>query len=500
MIHRLTGLGGGAVYGVHNNTAVNLYRGLAERVLRWCDKGVWKPPPTPAHNVFESRLSSFRTKLLSMMPVCRPISRKQFVESYEGPRRALYQRAVDSLARVAVSVKDAVTKPFVKAEKVLVLTRKDGLWVDKNVCPRVIQARSPRYNVSVGVYLKHTEKILLRGIDAVFGHKVCMKGLNGEGVGAAIAEAWQSFREPVALSVDMHRMDQHVSRSALKWEHSVHCGYFRGPDSRELAKLLRWQIVNKGKGRTDTGVVEYKVTGGRMSGDMNTSSGNIVIMCGVAHRFIETCPYPVRYINNGDDCIFICDRRNRADLEERLPGWYLDFGFNAVVEPPVYTLERISFCQTQPVWTPSGYIMVRDPRVCITKDCTSVSLNLSEPKVKAYWLHAIGTCGVAGHGGIPILQDFYSLLARAGRPSKRPMRVLRATGLWYQSRGMARVEVEPHWRTRASFFEAFGIPPEVQRAIESEYRSLDLTTLPPCSPDHGYSLSSHPIFDDALDY
>lgn len=115
-------------------------------------------------------------------------------------------------------------------------------------------------------------------------------------------------------------------------------------------------------------------------------------------------------------------------------------------------------------------------------------------------MHAIGTCGVASHGGVPILQDFYAALARCGQASRRPLGAIRSTGLWYQSRGMERVVQEPHWSTRASFYEAFGIAPDVQRSLEAELGSLDLSTLPPCSLDHGYTLTSHSIYDEAIDY
>jgi hypothetical protein len=86
--------------------------------------------------------------------------------------KAVYQRAVDSLRSEPVRRDDARIKPFVKAEKINVSKKPDP-------CPRLIQPRSPRYNVEVGVYLKPLERLVYRAIAKVWGGQTVLK-LNAE--------------------------------------------------------------------------------------------------------------------------------------------------------------------------------------------------------------------------------------------------------------------------------------------------------------------------------
>ena len=75
---------------------------------------------------------------------------------YVGRKRGIYERAYTSLMVRAIGVRDAWVNTFVKAEKVNFDKKTDP-------APRVIQPRSPRYNLEVGRYLKLYEKELFRG-------------------------------------------------------------------------------------------------------------------------------------------------------------------------------------------------------------------------------------------------------------------------------------------------------------------------------------------------
>jgi len=472
IVYRVAGIGTHRLFLVHNNNVTNLRRAVVERVCCVERNGELQRPPKPTAGAWDTRAIAFWQRLKVHLPYCHPITLQEFVEKYDGRRRQVYQKAVDSLSARAVNQADAVVSPFPKAEKTAIYK-----WESKPIedpCPRVIQARTPRYNASVGVYLKPLEKRLFKSIDKAWGSKVVMKGLNAAQTGRVIAEKWGSFLRPVAVGLDMKRFDQHVSIDALKFEHSVYLACYPGLDAIELARLLRMQLVNTGIGRCPDGKVKYTVEGCRMSGDMNTSMGNVLLMCTMAFEFAQAFGERLEYVNNGDDCVFICEEKHLERMTTMLASFFLSFGFTAEIEAPVRQLEKVVFCQTQPVWTTDGWIMVRDPRVCLSKDSTCITLPLEQGDMCRGWMHAIGMCGMALTGGVPVLQEFYQLLLRSSQGTKlgAPKAVVES-GMYSLSQSMGRYYQPIHPLTRVSFYNAFCIEPDHQLALEGEYQAMD---------------------------
>jgi hypothetical protein len=148
------------------------------------------------------------------------------------------------------------------------------------------------------------EKRLFSGFETVFGYSVILKGMNAHATAEQLRSNWDSFTQPVAVGLDASRFDQHVSHAALCWEHSVYNGVFR---SSELRRLLRWQLVNHGVARTEGQRIDYTTNGCRMSGDINTSLGNCLIMSSIVLAYCETRGITARLSNNGDDCVLILE-------------------------------------------------------------------------------------------------------------------------------------------------------------------------------------------------
>jgi hypothetical protein len=139
---------------------------------------------------------------------------------------------------------------FVKAEKLNVSAKSDP-------DPRVIQPRSSRYCYAVGLYIKAVEHMLYKAIDSLFGARTVMKGLNADQRGAAFHEAWNRFKDPVAVGLDASRFDQHVSTALLQLEHSIYLACF--DNDEELERLLNMQLVNRGFVRCAEGSIRYVV-------------------------------------------------------------------------------------------------------------------------------------------------------------------------------------------------------------------------------------------------
>jgi len=455
-VRYLAGFGVGVRYGAHCSNLINLARGIVERVFYVVRDGALVKAPQPRRGVF-SRLQGVRKRLLGVLHPTPIVAREEYSGLYTGRKRGVYERAFESLTIRAINLRDAWVSTFVKAEKINFSSKGDP-------APRVIQPRSPRYNLEVGRYLKLFEKELCDGFRRVFGYKVILKGLNAQDVGAALHEHWCVFDQPVAIGLDASRFDQHVSVEALKWEHSIYNAVFKSP---ELRRLLSWQLSNTGIARVEDYVVRYTIDGCRMSGDINTGLGNCLIMSSMVIAYCESVGIKFRLANNGDDCVLFVDQSDLLKLAG-IDDWMLDFGFTLTREEPVFELEQVVFCQAQPVHTASGWRMVRDPRTAMSKDCVTLK-QWDDPKSFKLWATSIGKCGLSLTQGVPVWEAWYKRLIAlgCGEESQGVDEDTWDSGMGYMSRGVPPCEISQD--CRYSFYKAFGILPDLQEDLEAEY-------------------------------
>lgn len=452
----LTGYGSGAQYGVHNSSMGNLMRGVAERVLYIrSDDGVLTPTRKPDSVGFK-RLASVRSQLLRHLRPTTVVAREDYPLLYSGRKQIVYQKAYESLLRKPVTRKDAYLSTFIKAEKVNFSAKGDP-------APRVIQPRTPRYNLEVGRYLKNFEKELCRGFQRGWGYQVVCKGLNADGVAGQLRENWLAFEDPVAFGLDASRFDQHVSEEALLFEHSVYNSVFRSP---ELAQLLRMQLDNIGFGRIGLDYLKYRVRGCRMSGDINTGMGNCLLMSLMVLSYFEAHGVRARLSNNGDDCVVFCSRRDLGRFDG-ISDWFSSLGFKLKREPTVDVFERIEFCQAQPVYIGGDWRMVRNPWTAMSKDCVSL-LSWHDQGSFETWRDAIGTCGGELASGVPIWESFYRSI-KGGNRSGGMLQVY-DSGLGMAARGVRKATIDD--QARYSFWLAYGITPDEQVAAESAWPEI----------------------------
>jgi hypothetical protein len=212
-----------------------------------------------------------------------------------------------------------------------------------------------------------------------------------------------------------------------------------------------------------------------MSGDMNTSLGNVLLMCLMCHSYFREIGLDCAFLNDGDDCVVICERRDLPKLNT-LPDWFSKLGMVMKVEPAVDELERVEFCQSHPVEINPGYWrMVRDPRVTLSKDLC-VTRPVRDERTWNMMRKSISDCGMALAGDVPVYFAFYSALGREATVSKRSARKMRArgpsTGMEFLARGMHPKYQWPSTCCRVSFAKAFDIWPDQQEAMERQYHPL----------------------------
>lgn len=469
---RVAGVAPDTVIQPFTNDLDTLLRGVLERVFYVKSKeGRFVRPPKPDTPTWHRRMAAADEMLERHLPSTAPMSHQQFVDSYAGRKKVVYQRALDDIRAGRSSLEeDAKLNIFVKFEKTDWTTKKDPV-------PRIISPRDPKFNIRVGRYLKPLEHRLFKSIAKMFGHPTVIKGYNAEKSAELLREKWDMFRRPVAVGLDASRFDQHVSKCALAWEHQIYLKCFKQRKHKDrLAKLLKCQLVNTAAGQTADGVVKYTINGTRMSGDMNTSLGNCLIMCMMIKAHALEQGVNVALANNGDDCVVFMEEDDLDVYMDGLSDWFLGMGFNMVVETPVNEFEKIEFCQTKPVFDGSMWVMCRNIKTAIVKDSVMLA-PYDNGKIFRGWLDAVGTGGLALAGGLPVFQELYQAYVRSGCRRKIPEELIPWSFRSLKD-GQKRGYRDVHPEARSSFYSAFGITPDEQVCLEKYYRSLTIDGSP----------------------
>lgn len=435
---------------IHNNCWCNERVALHNRVLFDCPKPL------------KERISQCKTiaRLISdWLP--RNLDTDDWILNYHGAKRRKYQQARADLASEPIRRSDSYIAAFIKSEKIFEL--KD---------PRLIQARSVRYNCAIGDYLKPLEHLLynIRGTGRLQKylppHRLIAKGCNMERRARLITTKMNRFHKPLVVSLDASRFDAHVT-DTLEVEHLIYKRYWRCP---KLQRLLSWQVHNRGR---TSGGIRYKCKYGRMSGDMNTALGNclisIIILANVMRR-LHIKPTHWDMLCDGDDVLLFLDYSNRHIINH-LPQLYLEHGFKIKVENITSELPKIIFCQTFPCDTVMGPKMVSIPTRTISRALVGVK-HWSEPKFIPKYLALIGYCELALNMGVPVLQEFALTILSWG--SKLPKTVHRTGRVIKALREERAHEITPLPITpqaRIAFELATNITIEEQRVLENIFRA-----------------------------
>lgn len=391
---------------------------------------------------------------------CVPMTTQAFVDTYSGMKKQRYQRAAEELLVTGPTKFDASVTAFCKTEKMehLAKTSPD---------PRMIQARQPKYGVRLGVYTKVMEHHMYR-LTSKRGLAVIGKGLNSTQRAALLQEKMSCFPEPLVIGIDASRFDKHVGIPALKIEHYVYNKMF-GCD--ELRDLLQQQLINHCSTRAK---LRYVCNGGRMSGDMNTALGNCLLMyiyTSAAMRQTGLDSRQFELLVDGDDTLIIinaCHETMLANLQQS----FLHMGQEIKLESRAVIMEQVIWCQSKPVHDGEKWRFVRNWKKVLSTACAG-HRHWPNIYLRKDCYYSIGVCLLAECAGIPILDTFARKLMEAGG---KILRDLDQTDVYYRYKLECRTKHKSEiteW-TRRSFYEAFGVLPFYQRAVEDQLRAWEL--------------------------
>jgi hypothetical protein len=486
---KLTGLAPPDSLGVFNNVLNNGYRAFAERYMLCKVGSRFVPALSPLfQDVFCPGAQQFLQQVVDCLSLPPVATIREVVNAYTGPKQRVYENAARVFARDGVVDDDAVLRAFVKFEKQDVLK-----------APRVINPRSPVFNLVLGRFLKFAEKRYYQAIAEVFGQRVVVfKGMTTLETAQAIRDLWDDFDDPVAIGADAVKFDMHVHYNMLVYEHLFYLlpyanGFMdamlrydrvirdRGgkfdltaPLFEQLAWLLSRQLNNVGKAYFCDGKLQFRMSGTRSSGDLNTSLGNCLIMCANAFVWAKRTGVRIALVDNGDDSVYILNRCDVGRWTTGFDDFFKSKGFRMKLEPVVDWFEGIEFCQAHPVKSSLGvWNMVRNPLTLISKASMCLTPCPNEASFRK-WIMAVGVCEGSLNVGIPVVQSFASAYRRNGKrcSSKYVRNVYRGTTRGFHA--TLNCETVPIvGESRLSFYLAFGMLPAEQCALERMYSAWE---------------------------
>lgn len=462
----MVGTGSKHIYRAYNNSVNALERALKERLIYYKDGTGYREIPKPVQEVFKVRTQDFETAIKRLSTWTLPTETDTFCASFSGQKRLRYEKAAKILRENLWDPKWAEVKMFLKFESYNFTLKPDAK-------PRGIYPRSDEFLVDYGRRIKAIEKKVYKDIEVIFGYDIIFKGKNQLSRGALLERYWNEIEDPVAISADASAFEASVSNEALAFCHRIYNYYIRG--DKQFIKLQGYTRDNKLSGYAPDGNVRARFAYGKMSGDPDTALGNCLVSAAMMYTFFQENGIDKhRGCIDGDDVVFIVSRRDLHKVLQNGEKFYLDYGFRMIFEKPVYELEKLTFCQSQPIWTEHGYLMVRNPRNATAKDAFSRK-DLSSKTDYQRWIASIGDCGISTCGGIPVLQEYYQQFIRNSSGAK----IFQNDSLFqeyknFKNMGMSRKYSPVKDRTRYSFYIAFDIAPDEQIAIEQYYANLTL--------------------------
>lgn len=392
-------------------------------------------------------------KVLRRLPriPLRRLTSGELLGYYTGMKKRRYERAVVSLEAEPLDLhRDSRLKCFAKVEP---FNPEKG-----TAKARIVLYRSFRFNFELMRYTKPVEQFLWRMRTPKWvsphGFRMFIRGLSRTAQAELLRAKWETFGQPLSISLDCKKFDAHVQDWQLAANHWF-VNQFYG--ERELADLLK--VTRKLRFR-DSGGQEYKLRGRRATGDVTTALGNSLISAVMAMTALRDVSHYELSVD-GDDVLLFIESSDRHKFD---PEVWKTFGHECTYHFSE-TFEGIEVCQAQPVHTVNGWQLVRDYR----KALATLAMGYQYTPGRGQLRHA-GTVlrtTALEFAGVPLLGPIIACLSLQYPERDLPLPP------WERERRLAErgksSVITPEART--SFARAFGVDPASQEWHERIARS-----------------------------
>ncbi|APG76633.1 hypothetical protein 2 [Wenzhou tombus-like virus 10] len=437
---------------------------------------ILKETPQPEDEYLRRFALSLHAVAKSIFVKQTPLTREEFLSAYSGSKRLRYAMAADRVYDVDDgSIKHASS--FVK------LQRFDPTSKEHQV-PRVVSFRQYTNAFSLGRYIRPLEHQFVNApsFGRFKGYRWLAKTRNLTQRATDISLIWDMIPNVCCVSIDASRFEAHVSKDMLSLEFETYSDAYRG-DAR-LVKMLKAMLATKM--HTKYGL-KCSILGRRLSGDMCTSLGNALLMCGMLNFISEDLNIDFKIYDDGDDCLLFMNKNLLPRLEE-MRNCFKRLGFDVRVDKIAYCLEEIVFCQSHPIyWAPGQGVLCPDPDKHMSALYTGTSYGRSARRDR---LIAFSTamCCLSFLTNIPILGAFHSMVHRATATKRKMIFPDRTLEYLYKNNSSCSKCPGLNDALRVSFYLAFGYTPSQQEQLEEHF---DTTLL----HFKHYAELSQPVFD-----
>jgi len=250
----------------------------------------------------------------------------------------------------------------------------------------------------------------------------------------------------------------------------VDCGHLSGDDRRKLTTLLDAQLRTVLWSNCVDGEIKVNVEGTLNSGVMNTSLYGVLITFFLVFSFADERFAKFDILCAGDDTNLFVEAENAEFAITHIQQHAKQLGFKLKIEEVAMELEEMTFCRMRPVYNGSFWRMVRSPVDAISRDMLTTK-KLHNKLDYDTLRGSIADCGMAIAGDLPVFGEFYRMLGRdCGKRREDKDRSM--SGMKYMALGLESQVGPVTQASRFSFWKAFGITPQLQVSIESEYAKL----------------------------
>lgn len=432
---------------LHANCACTESASINRRVF------VEQPSP-PARVLRYQRQVVTRLKRMVRAWGLEPLSEEEFVA--RAPSRTLYERSLTRLKLEGRQKSMTWVKMFVKADK---LDNKKTFPAK----PRAIQSRDPCFNIVFGRYVEPIAT-RMRSQRGVHGGQVrsFAKGRNARGRATDIRRKLERFPRCRVYVIDATSFDASVSQRHLGLVHSVYrAGY---GEQEDLEWCMRAQLVNTVF--TSAGS-KYVIKGNRMSGDMDTGSGNDLISyinAYVACKILGVSRYEV-YIDGDDMLLFVDDEGSPSN--DQMRSAFFEAGF--IVSPdsvwPADDPSKICFGRSRYGFDDDGPVLFRNPHRALA--CFGVNHKYPSDKVYYQVLKGVAHGEAVISRGVPMLGPLaYAVYGALGCGERYDFEYHKRRDYMRAIRSPVRPP-RVSYKARLSVEQSFGVAVEQQLYFES---------------------------------
>lgn len=404
--------------------------------------------PTPQCRV--SRTPALRV-LAKELGKVRPWSREAVVARYKGAKRLRYENAAATLDIRPLDSRDYKLKAFVKKEK-----------RDEVKCPRLIQARSERYNIEFARYFLPIEHRLLQLEGGVFVGRPVLKGRNLVQRAEDIQQHWNECN--FAYCFDISKMDSSYTNNMFHMLDKLYLKCCRDP---YFKRMLGKRRVSRG---TTVNGVRYKIYNKRASGDIDTGGGNTLAVLLILMDFYRIVGERVNVSIDGDDGAAYF--KQPWITPELLVHQFKRFGFNLKISRKVTDIRDLVLCQHKVALYPKPH-MLRNPWKALSQDLANVSY-LSTEVDRRDWLYSLASGYRELYKNVPVLAEWAQVMSRSSQGGKlRPEYVDKVTYL-RQSPGESPALLDDEYRVQYALM--WDLPVATQLAMEAALRLVYIDT------------------------